>query len=33
MKVRYAFQELENLPEGFEVPAGRVKPWELRMQF
>ena len=27
MKVRYAFQELENLPEGFEVPAGRVKPW------
>ena len=26
MKVRYAFQELENLPEGFEVPAGRVKP-------
>lgn len=27
MKVRYAFQKLENLPEGFEVPAGRVKPW------
>lgn len=25
--VRYAFQELEDLPEGFEKPAGRTKPW------
>ena len=25
--VEYAFQELTNLPEGFEVPEGRVKPW------
>lgn len=27
MEVSYAFQELENLPEGYEVPEGRVKPW------
>ncbi len=27
MKVRYVFQELENIPEGFRVPEGRVKPW------
>jgi NDP-sugar pyrophosphorylase family protein len=27
MKVSYAFQELTNLPEGFEVPEGRVKPF------
>lgn len=27
MEVRYAFQELSNLPEGYEVPAGRAKPW------
>jgi len=25
--VDYAFQELEDLPEGFSVPAGRTKPW------
>ena len=25
--VRYAFQELTDLPEGYEVPAERVKPW------
>lgn len=25
--VEYAFQELEDLPEGFTVPEGRVKPW------
>ncbi|WP_372797342.1 NDP-sugar synthase [Pontiella sp.] len=25
--VRYAFQSLEDLPEGFTVPAGRTKPW------
>jgi len=24
---RYAFQELTDLPEGFEVPEGRTKPW------
>ncbi len=23
----YAFQEIEDLPEGFTVPEGRVKPW------
>lgn len=23
----YAFQRLENIPEGFNVPLGRVKPW------
>lgn len=27
IKVEYAFQELSNLPEGFDVPEGRVKPW------
>ncbi|WP_372805753.1 NDP-sugar synthase [Pontiella sp.] len=25
--VQYAFQALENLPEGFSVPEGRTKPW------
>lgn len=25
--VEYAYQSLEMLPEGFEVPAGREKPW------
>ncbi|MBQ2661058.1 MAG: nucleotidyltransferase [Clostridia bacterium] len=27
MKVSYAFQQLEMLPEGFTVPEGRTKPW------
>lgn len=27
IQVEYVFQELENLPEGFTVPEGRVKPW------
>lgn len=27
MEIRYAFQQLENLPEGYSVPEGRVKPW------
>ena len=27
MEIRYAFQELDKLPEGFTVPAGRTKPW------
>ncbi|MEZ3487929.1 MAG: nucleotidyltransferase [Lachnospiraceae bacterium] len=27
MKVSYAFQEIDNIPEGYEVPEGRVKPW------
>lgn len=26
-QVEYVFQELGNLPEGFEKPADRVKPW------
>lgn len=25
--IRYAYQELEDLPKGFRVPGGRVKPW------
>ena len=25
--VEYAFQNLRNIPEGYEVPAERVKPW------
>ena len=27
MEVEYAFQELDDLPEGFTVPEGREKPW------
>ena len=27
IEVAYAFQELADLPEGFSVPEGRVKPW------
>lgn len=27
MDVSYAFQELDNLPEGYSVPDGRTKPW------
>ncbi len=27
MEVSYVFQDLNNIPEGFEVPEGRVKPW------
>ena len=27
MDVEYVFQDLYNIPEGFEVPEGRVKPW------
>ena len=27
IKVEYAFQELDSLPEGFTCPEGRVKPW------
>ncbi len=25
--VEYVFQDLTNVPEGFEIPEGRVKPW------
>ena len=27
MEIRYAYQELDNLPEGFSVPDCRTKPW------
>ncbi len=27
MDVRYAFQQLEDLPAGYSVPEGRTKPW------
>jgi len=27
IQVDYAFQEMEDLPEGFSVPGGRDKPW------
>lgn len=27
MNVRYAFQKLEDIPEGYKVPEGRKKPW------
>ena len=27
VEIRYAYQELTDLPDGFTVPEGRVKPW------
>lgn len=27
MEVAYVFQDINNLPEGYSVPEGRVKPW------
>ena len=27
IEVEYVFQELDDLPEGFELPEGRTKPW------
>lgn len=27
MEVAYAFQDINNIPAGFSVPEGRVKPW------
>ena len=27
MEVEYVFQDIQNIPQGFEVPEGRVKPW------
>lgn len=27
MEIRYAYQELDKLPEGYTVPADRTKPW------
>ncbi len=27
INVKYAYQELDDLPEGYSVPEGRVKPW------
>ncbi len=27
MEVKYVFQDLNDVPEGFEIPEGRVKPW------
>lgn len=27
MEVAYVFQDINNIPEGFQVPEGRVKPW------
>ena len=27
MKVHYVFQDIQDLPEGFQVPEGRKKPW------
>ena len=27
MQVHYAYQELNDLPDGFTVPEGRTKPW------
>ena len=27
MEIKYAYQELEKVPEGFQIPAERTKPW------
>ncbi|NMA93422.1 MAG: nucleotidyltransferase [Clostridiales bacterium] len=27
MDIKYAYQELDDIPEGIEIPEGRVKPW------
>ena len=27
MEIRYAYQELDKIPEGFGIPAERTKPW------
>lgn len=27
MDIKYAYQKLNDIPEGFKVPEGRVKPW------
>ena len=27
LDIEYAFQEIDDIPEGFEVPEGRTKPW------
>lgn len=27
LDVSYVYQELENIPDGFSVPEGRIKPW------
>ncbi len=27
IEVRYAFQDINDIPEGYSVPEGRVKPW------
>ncbi len=27
VKVQYVFQQIDRLPKGYQVPAGRVKPW------
>ena len=27
VEIRYAYQELDKLPQGYAVPEGRVKPW------
>ncbi len=27
VKVEYAFQDIHDIPEGYQVPEGRVKPW------
>ena len=27
MEIRYAYQEIEKMPAGYEIPEGRTKPW------
>lgn len=27
MEIRYAFQEIDKIPAGYEIPADRTKPW------
>ena len=27
LEIRYAYQEMDQLPEGYQIPEGRTKPW------
>lgn len=33
MDVAYAYQNIDNIPEGYEVPEGRVNLGEQHMQY
>lgn len=33
VEIVYVHQDLNNIPEGFQVPEGRVKPWGTDMPY